>query len=202
MIERQTINGGEATVSYFGDDFKPTTKESAPNAKVVFDDGEILFLTSNKPAAPEKSQPKKIETPPDDKPKRVADLTKRKTDLEAELARIDAELGKLTQATDPPDVRAQVRIWQRALLGLDHTEVDMRDLMERGLAEVAGLPHVKLRDIHAATDEVMRGVTKLRTDAIKRLFRGLRQKLGAINIGGQSLAAWAQSITHADLQGI
>jgi hypothetical protein len=47
MIERQTINGREATIAYIDRDFNPVDKDTPGHiAKVVFDDGEVLFLLS------------------------------------------------------------------------------------------------------------------------------------------------------------
>lgn len=45
MIERQTINGRGATISYVDSNFQPTSKRSSGHfAKVHFDDGEMLIL--------------------------------------------------------------------------------------------------------------------------------------------------------------
>jgi hypothetical protein len=48
MIERQTIDGREATVAYLDNKFKPATKDTATLIKVIFDDGQVLFLTPAK----------------------------------------------------------------------------------------------------------------------------------------------------------
>lgn len=45
MIERQTIEGREAVVAYVTGDMQPAEKEDADLAKVVFDDGEVVWLT-------------------------------------------------------------------------------------------------------------------------------------------------------------
>lgn len=50
MIERQTINGRKASVAYMTDAFEPAQKTDATLVKVLFDDGECLFLQK----APEK----------------------------------------------------------------------------------------------------------------------------------------------------
>jgi len=44
-IERTTVSGRKATVAYIRDDFTPTTPEKATLAKVLFDDGDIVFLS-------------------------------------------------------------------------------------------------------------------------------------------------------------
>jgi len=44
VIERQTINGRGVVIAYLTEDFQPASKKKAPLAKLVFDDGEIVFL--------------------------------------------------------------------------------------------------------------------------------------------------------------
>jgi hypothetical protein len=44
MIERQTIDGREATVQYLNEDLTPSNDRNAPVVRVVFDDGESLWL--------------------------------------------------------------------------------------------------------------------------------------------------------------
>jgi hypothetical protein len=43
-IERTTVEGRKATVAYILDDFTPTTPDKATLIKVLFDDGDILFV--------------------------------------------------------------------------------------------------------------------------------------------------------------
>jgi hypothetical protein len=50
MIERQTLNGKEASVQYLTAEFEPASKEQYVYARVVFDDGDTLLLM--KPATP------------------------------------------------------------------------------------------------------------------------------------------------------
>jgi hypothetical protein len=60
MIERQTINGRDATIAYFDDQFTPIDDLSLPHlAKVLFDDGEMILLRREGEPAPvaEKSVP-------------------------------------------------------------------------------------------------------------------------------------------------
>jgi len=45
MIERQEVDGRQATVCYFNDDFETCEPDEATLVKVVFDDGEVAFLT-------------------------------------------------------------------------------------------------------------------------------------------------------------
>ncbi len=43
MIERQKLDGRMATIAYLNEDFTPGDRD-APYAKVIFDDGNMLFL--------------------------------------------------------------------------------------------------------------------------------------------------------------
>lgn len=52
MIEKQTIKGRPATVAYLTENFEPAQKAEAKLIKVVFDDGETLWLTP-----PDKEKP-------------------------------------------------------------------------------------------------------------------------------------------------
>lgn len=46
MIERQKIDGREATVAYLTAEFGPTEKDDAELVKVIFDDGETIFVAT------------------------------------------------------------------------------------------------------------------------------------------------------------
>jgi len=46
MIERQTIDGREAMVAYLTADMQPATKDDWTLAKVIFTDGEVVFVTN------------------------------------------------------------------------------------------------------------------------------------------------------------
>ncbi len=46
MIEKRDINGRPATIVYImAADFAPATPAAADLVKIIFDDGEIVFLT-------------------------------------------------------------------------------------------------------------------------------------------------------------
>jgi hypothetical protein len=49
MIVQTTVNGRKATVAYITKDFEPATKEAADLAKVIFEDGEVVFLNMKEP---------------------------------------------------------------------------------------------------------------------------------------------------------
>lgn len=46
MIQQQTIGGRDATIAYLDSQFNPTDDKSATMVKVIFKDGEVLFLTA------------------------------------------------------------------------------------------------------------------------------------------------------------
>lgn len=45
MIERQIVEGKAAMVAYLNDKFEPVDKVTASLVKVIFDDGDVVFLT-------------------------------------------------------------------------------------------------------------------------------------------------------------
>ena len=45
MIEQETIEGRKATVAYMKEGFEPASKDEATLIKVVFEDGEVIWLT-------------------------------------------------------------------------------------------------------------------------------------------------------------
>ena len=49
MIEQQTINGRKATIAYINADFSPADKDAFKFAKILFDDGEMIFLAAPPP---------------------------------------------------------------------------------------------------------------------------------------------------------
>lgn len=49
MIERQKVNGRDATVGYFNDKFESVDKAEASMVKLIFDDGDVYFLFPKQP---------------------------------------------------------------------------------------------------------------------------------------------------------
>ena len=47
MIERRQIDGKQSTVAYLNNDFEPCDPEDAELVKVIFDNGDVLWLTAN-----------------------------------------------------------------------------------------------------------------------------------------------------------
>jgi hypothetical protein len=57
MIERQTIDGKDATVAYLSADFTPVDADKAELIKIIYDDGNVVFAT------PMKSEDQNVNTP-------------------------------------------------------------------------------------------------------------------------------------------
>jgi hypothetical protein len=53
MIERSTLNDEPCTVAYLDDEFNPCDKDDATLAKVICDDGRIVWLSMRDPDADE-----------------------------------------------------------------------------------------------------------------------------------------------------
>lgn len=51
MIEKQVIDGRPVTIGYFDEGFAPAAKDTAAYAKLSFDDGETIFLSTADPGA-------------------------------------------------------------------------------------------------------------------------------------------------------
>lgn len=49
MIEQQTIDGRPVTVTYLDAGFGPVDKDAAALVKLSFDDGEVVFLSTDQP---------------------------------------------------------------------------------------------------------------------------------------------------------
>lgn len=129
MIRQEIIDGRAATLSYLSNAFEPANEETAQLIKIVFDDGESVFL-------------------------KHPNAAKRGTAAKRKLA----------------------AVWRQAVAILDASEVEMRDTIERGLADYAGLDHLKVADGLAAADRVSKQCAAIRVKAIKRAFRLLRDK--------------------------
>jgi len=139
MIERQTINGRPATVAYMTADFVPADKDTAPYAKVLFDDGEMLLLASgNADDGAEEAaawnrhrmqQQKPYGQPP------------RKTLLGYSLARWAAFFAKTDIA------RIDNAIKTGLIAGLDNTEIARRVIGSIGLRGIDGVTEVTRRRI-------------------------------------------------------
>lgn len=70
----------------------------------------------------------------------------------------------------------KLRVWQQAIAILDHSEIEVRDVIERGLSGVAAIEGTRYGDANKAVDDVMVQVGKIRTRAIKQAFRLIRDK--------------------------
>lgn len=72
------------------------------------------------------------------------------------------------------DLEKRSEVWARAINILDETEPVVRDLIERELASIAGISGTRYGDAMRATDALMKQIRRVRTDAIKKAFRFIR----------------------------
>jgi hypothetical protein len=182
MIERQTIGGRPATVAYLDDKHMPADKSSYAFVRVLFDDGGSAYLVA----------------PPMGHPQYAAQA----------VAAWNSHRAKHREPYIPepsasePTPREQYEAWTKAISIIDESEVEMRDMIERGLSSVARLPHVRITVVNAVVDRLMRKIVKIRSAAIKRAFRELRARLGNKPVLGLSLAPWAHHFIREDARNI
>ena len=88
----------------------------------------------------------------------------------AKLEAMSARVKKTEQAP-------LVRVWNPAIGIIDRTEPRLRDLIERELIDVAGIDHTRVGDAMQATEDLMKLIRPVRTKAIKKAFRYLREHL-------------------------
>ena len=139
MIERQTIDGRDATIAYLTNKFAPATVDTAQYVKVLFDDGELFFLATDIPPA--------VHPPENSKP--AAQVKNVKT---------------FTTFTT----------FKTAIAILDKSEIEMRDLIERDLQNIAGVSGMKYGNAMRAVDKLMAKIKRVRLEAIKASFRHIR----------------------------
>lgn len=104
--------------------------------------------------------------------------------------------------TSEPDIKVQLLAWSKAIMVLDASEVLIRDLIERELADVARAAHVKVKDAIIVANRLTARVRAVRERAIKTAFRLVREHVGDTPIRGHSLATWAQTMLRDDMKGI
>jgi hypothetical protein len=119
MIERQTIGGRDATVAYLTSGFEPTTTDAAQLVKVIFDDGETLFLR------PEGPKPKGTQI----------------------MGHSLAAWAKSFADDDAHRIEAAIR--NGLLSGMENTEVARRVVGSQRLAGVDGVTEITRRHIAA-----------------------------------------------------
>lgn len=77
-------------------------------------------------------------------------------------------------ALDTDQLRARIGDWQKAVQIIDNTEPLIRDVIERGLSNVAGLSGTRMGEARVAAAMVMKQIARIRARAIKQAFRYLR----------------------------
>ena len=72
---------------------------------------------------------------------------------------------------------ADAQAFDSVIAILDQSELELRDAIERGLANVAGLSHMNYFEAQRQTNRVMKHVATIRLQAFKKAFRLLRAQL-------------------------
>jgi hypothetical protein len=73
---------------------------------------------------------------------------------------------------------ANAKAWNAAIRVLDKTEPEIRDVIERGLVNIAALEHIRYGEAMKKVDQVVAKVAAIRTRAIKQAFRIIRDEGG------------------------
>lgn len=141
MIERQTIDGRDASIAYLTNKFAPATADTAQYVKVLFDDGGMILLATDIPPA---AQP----------PFELSDENSK-------------------QAAQVKNVKT-FKTFKTAIAILDKSEIEMRDLIERDLQNIAGVSGTKYGNAMRAVDKLMTKIKRVRLEAIKASFRHIR----------------------------
>ena len=98
----------------------------------------------------------------------------------------------------PPKRATHVAAWRSIIPALDKSEMMVRDIIERDLADLAGISGIRVGQTMKLADRVAKKVSALRTQTIKNVFRQLRSQVGNVKVKGATLAAWAQKISRED----
>lgn len=212
MIEQQTIGGRPATIAYMSADFIPADLHDFALAKIIFDDGEIVFLVGPSDGEHEaggfgrhrQKHRAPMVAPPIDPGEQEMAAFSRHRGRPFLLVAPDIELPEPFEsepdvtAVEPP-VKLQLVAWSKAILVLDKSEVLVRDMIERELMGKTGdaANYRPLRSI-VATKTLALKIKNIRDEAFKTAFRLLRARLGNIPVLTVSLAAWAAYFARED----
>jgi hypothetical protein len=92
------------------------------------------------------------------------------------MAKLEA-VSAYAQKVHAAKVLARItKTWNTALAIIDKSELVLRDVIERGLLNTAGLDHQRYNDAMRVADRLMKKITRIRTKAIKAAFRLLRDQ--------------------------
>lgn len=75
------------------------------------------------------------------------------------------------------DTMKLVKVWNTAIAIIDRSELVLRDLIERELADTAAMNRIRVGEAMATTAALMKKVKRVRAQAIKKAFRYLRDRL-------------------------
>ena len=106
-------------------------------------------------------------------------------ETQARLERVSAHAKKL-------ELARWIKTWSTAINIIDKSELEVRDLIERDLADLAGLSGIKYGEAMRAADKLSVKIKAVREAAIKQAFRYLRDR------AGRSYAAHAARIARDD----
>lgn len=163
MIQQQTIDGRKATVAYLTDNFEPADKDSATLLKVMFDGGDVHFVTSP------------------DRPKMTIDI------LQQELDHNLPHWLKKTKSATPPalsdDRRKAIRAKHRAAYWAARKKPATPETMARGQA---------LYESIKAKDPAFHSDTVAEASAFNRHRRHRRPPPDTYTEGADEATAWAK----------
>lgn len=228
MIERQTIDGREASVAYLDDAFTPADRTTATFIKVLFDDGEMAILAATPDA--ENGEEEAAAFAQHREQQRAALPVVRTDDASEALAFVRYRARQRTaylpdDSTEetagfnrrrekhsrtiapgdplPPTPAEQVAAWATAIRSLDRSEIAIRDSIERDLAGKTG-KFAELRPIATlkAVNRLVVKVAKIREAAIKAAFVSIRDQMGDGPLLDIPLARWAHYFAQQDTKAI
>jgi hypothetical protein len=81
------------------------------------------------------------------------------------------------QGSTDPHAKHIVQTFREALAILDQSEPQVRDMIENGLFDVAGIDRTKVKDAMLTRDDLAKKIAAVRHHHIKKAFRHLRYKL-------------------------
>ena len=90
-------------------------------------------------------------------------------ETQARLERVSAHAKKL-------ELARWIKTWSTAINIIDKSELEVRDLIERDLADLAGLSGIKYGEAMRAADKLSVKIKAVREAAIKQAFRYLRDR--------------------------
>jgi hypothetical protein len=219
MIVQQNVSGRPATVAYLTSDFEPANDDAYDFAKVIFDDGEVVFLIGPDPGIAEaqgfsrhraRQAAPLIPPPPDEGELEAAAFSRHRARHAAVFVPVESEPVLPEEVIEPEietvadlPVKLQLVAWAKAIMVLDASEVLVRDLIERELAGKTGdFAKFQPMRVLAITRRLCAQIKDIREEAVKTAFRLLRARLGNVPVLTVPLASWAAYFAQQDFKAI